>query len=162
MKTKLSITTLILAFTISGVKLHAQQSNHIKGSVELDPVKNYVSAQLNINYNLTRECDSLLFFLHSGLKIESLDGKEIKSYKISPAENMLGMKAIPFTNLLTVFLKNSGRKNNSINFSLNYHGIIGKDEIVLGPDAYSDQWVELAMSSLWFPLETSFSFSFTQ
>jgi len=161
MKTKLSITTLILAFTISGVKLHAQQSNHIKGSVELDPVKNYVSAQLNIHYNLTKNCDSLLFFLHSGLKIESLDGKEIKSYKISPAENMLGMKAIPFTNLLTVFLKNSGRKNNSINFSLNYHGIIGKDEIVLGPDAYSDQWVELAMSSLWFPLETSFSFSFT-
>lgn len=52
-------------------------------------------------------------------------------------------------------------KSNLINFSLNYHGIIGKDEIILGPDAYSDQWVELAMGSLWFPLETSFTFSFT-
>jgi hypothetical protein len=161
MKTIFFATILIFCFIISGARLQAQQPNHIKGSVELDPAKNYVSAQLNINYNLTQDCDSLLFFLHSGLKIESLVGNEIKNYKISPAENMMGMEAIPFTNLLTVFLKNSEKKSNPITFSLNYHGIIGKDEIILGPDAYSDQWVELGMGSLWFPLETSFTFSFT-
>jgi hypothetical protein len=161
MKTKFFAAILIFCFITYGARLHAQQPNHIKGSVELDPDKNYVSAKLNINYNLTQDCDSLLFLLHSGLKIESLGGNEIKNYRIGPAKNMLGMEAIPFTNLLTVFLKNSGKKSNSINFSLNYHGIIGKDEIILGPDAYSDQWVELALGSLWFPLETSFTFHFT-
>lgn len=131
--------------------LSAQQKNHIEGDVSLNPATSYIKAHLNMALPVNKEKDSLVLFLHRGLKIHSLTGEFVIKYTLNPATNIFGMSEVPFTNTLVVYFENNNFKE-QVNFTLEYEGNIKNDEIIFGAGAFHKDWVELSLTSIWFPI----------
>ncbi|MCH7525309.1 MAG: hypothetical protein IIC74_09995 [Bacteroidetes bacterium] len=142
----------IFYFFILLIGCKENQTNHLYGDVSINPELSHISA--NLTYSLDKskiDSDTIKFLLHNGLDVKSLTGKNVKSYEVVKANNLFGMKNIPFTNFVKIVPMN---KNRNLVFNISYEGIITNDKIIFGPGSLTNEWIELGVGSVWFPLKT--------
>lgn len=120
--------------------------------VNISPAEGKIESRLRLGYlNPHERTDSVVFFLHRNLAIESFSGEDVKTYSFDTTS----VPPFPFTpeaGRLIVKLKTPIDKNETADFRVGYSGRIG----TVTPwkiNRIREDWVELGLYSPWFPYD---------
>jgi len=120
--------------------------------IDLQPEKQHLKADLELNYIVEQEVmDSLVFLLHKNLVIDKLEAKNIKGYHYDTSGPSPYIFA-PEAGVLKIFPENSLKKGDILNISMTYQGHM--DTITQwGINRIGKDWTELSLYAPWFPYQ---------
>jgi len=149
---RLSFCILLLIILTSCFVTEKTDTSFYKIDLKLDVKRQLLNANVDLTYYAKKErVDSLTFYLHRNLSIETLTCKNLVEYTFNTEEPC----AFPFTpeaGTLTIYLSKPLQKSEALQINLQYVGKIGvvtQWEI----NRITKEWIELGMYTPWFPYQ---------
>jgi len=142
---RILIFVLFLAL-FSCQKSEVSKTNNYNFEVEINPAEQSIAVSLQLNYIHELEpTDTLTFYLHENMKIESLTCSKLKSWYTDTSD----IEGLSMAKRMVFVLEQDVNKNEMLDINLTYAGKIAASRS-WGINQISPYWVELSYSSPWY------------